>query len=193
MKINVYYDLWKFPQTRYFEKMPTTGNEIMLSIDLKLPEDQLLKILLKHRNKEKYISLEEGRIRDQHRNLIRVDWTQRFDFLSIRSRIEMISEYLPEENNYKRGYLYSQLFKYKIEDFACTAQIASYDADLLMYLYEYDVDGALDNSVLKGNDIYYDLLFSIKPVSSIKLQFKTSGLLKNKDKMDMVFQIITSL
>ena len=31
LKLSFYFDLWKIPETAFFEKMPTTGNEVMLS------------------------------------------------------------------------------------------------------------------------------------------------------------------
>jgi len=192
IKLNFYIDLWKFPETRYFEKMPTVGNEIMFNCDLRLPEDQMLKFLFKQKNKEKYISLDESRIRDLQKNNFRLDWIKQYDSIKLQTRFELAAEYLPNEKIFKKGYLFSQLLKYNAELYSLTLQVATLDSGLLFYLYEYNVDGALSNAIMKGNNIYYNLVAGVKPYNFLKLQLKTSGILKDNDKMKLVFQVMTS-
>jgi hypothetical protein len=191
IKLNFYFDLWKFPETRYFEKMPTVGNEIMFNCNLRLPDNQMLKFLFKQKNKEKYISLDESRIRDLQKNNFRLDWIKQYNNIKLQTRFELASEYLPLEKIFKKGYLFSQLLKYNSELYSFALQVATLDSDLLFYLYEYNVDGALSNALLKGNNIFYNLVAGVKPFNFLKLQLKTSGILKDNDKMKLVFQVMT--
>ncbi|KQC03869.1 MAG: hypothetical protein APR54_02275 [Candidatus Cloacimonas sp. SDB] len=190
IKLNFYIDLWKFPETRYFEKMPTVGNEIMFNCNLRLPDDQMLKFLFKQKNKEKYISLDESKIRDLQKNNFRLDWIKQYNNIKLQTRFELASEYLPFVKIFKKGYLFSQLLKYNSGFFSIALQIAATDSDLLFYLYEYSVDGALSNAILKGNNIYYNLMAGVKPVDFLKLQLKTSGILKDNDTMKLIFQVM---
>jgi hypothetical protein len=192
IKFNFYYDLWQCPETGYFEKMPHAGNEILFNCTIKLPEENLLKIQFKQQNKEKYISLKESKIREQQKNNIRLDWIQRSELLKFQTRLEYGSKYLTEEKIYSGGYLFSQLLKFKSEFFTSALQIGCYDSDVLLYLYEYNVDGAMSNAILSGNDIYFNLLISVVPKQFLKLQSNISGTIKNNDKMKICFQIMTS-
>ncbi len=124
---------------------------------------------------------------------MRFDWDKIIGKIRLRSRLEFVSDYLHQENLYENGALFSQLIKYQDDKLKCVFQLACFDTEILEYLYEYDVDGAMCSAVLSGNDIYYNLLLSVAFLKKIKVQSKISGWLQENDKMKISLQISTSL
>lgn len=194
-KINCYFDLWDFPETRYFEKMPTVGSEQFLQVETRF-KTNTLRLTLQHKDKEKYLSLDEARIRDFERTLLRADWWQMLGNLRLKTRCELAAEYLEEENIYSRGILVYEQVRLKCEKLQIITQITAYHSDtqpfnVKHYVYENNVDGIMQNTVLSGDGICSYLLVKWKLPPHFELQFKISDHWYKKDKLRMYLQLVS--
>jgi len=190
-KINCYFDLWSFPQTRYFEKMPTAGSEQFIQIEKKF-EANSLRFSVQHKDKEKYISLDEAKIRDYERTTFRADWWQNIDNFRFKTRCELVTEYLADDGIHKRGILAYEEIKWKIDKLTLIGQISVYHSNVLHYMYEHNVDGIMQNSILKGDGAYSYFVLKYNILMNSELQFKISDHWNTKDKMRLYLQIISS-
>jgi hypothetical protein len=189
-KMNIYFDIWKYPQTRYFEKMPSVGNEEFIQLELNRNPHNF-RFTFKHKNKEKYISLDESGIRDFERNMFRVDWWQDQGNFRMKSRLEFTSEFLREDRIFEHGILAYQQIKYKTGNLEVVAQVSVYHTEVLIYMYENSIDGIMQNSIFSGDGIYSYLLFKYNVFKHFEMQFKISDELIEENKMRLYFQMIT--
>ncbi|MCK4655132.1 MAG: hypothetical protein KAU01_11880 [Candidatus Cloacimonetes bacterium] len=189
-KINCYFDVWNFPETRYFEKMPTVGSEQFIQLETHFKTNSL-RVTLQHKSKEKYISLDHAKIRDFDRTILRVDWWQMLGNICLKTRCELVAEYLQNEKIYEKGILAYEQLKWIIEDFEIIAQIAVYHSDVLHYMYESNVDGIMQNSILQGDGIYSYMLVKYNLLENMELQFKVSDHWYSKDKMRLYLQVVS--
>ena len=190
-KINCYFDLWSFPETRYFEKMPTVGSEQFIQIEKKFVANSI-RISVQHKDKEKYISLDEAKIRDFERTTFRADWWQNIDNFRFKTRCELVTEYLANDAIHESGILVYEEIKWKIDKLTLIGQVAVYHSDVLHYMYEHNVDGIMQNSILKGDGAYSYFVMKYNFLQSMELQFKVSDHWNTKDQMRMYFQVVSS-
>ena len=191
VKINCYFDLWSFPGTRYFEKMPTVGSEQYIQVERKFKVNSL-RLTVQHKNKEKYISLDQAKIRDFARTTFKIDWWQIITNLRFKTRCELVTEYLPEDKIHESGILAYEEIRWKIEKFTMIGQVTVYHSDVLHYMYEHNVDGIMQNSVLNGDGIYSYFVFKYNLFKSMELQFKFSDHWNTKDKLQMYLQVVSN-
>ena len=190
-KINCYFDVWSFPETRYFEKMPTVGSEQFIQLERKFDTNSL-RFTIQHKDKEKYISLDEAMIRDFERTVIRADWWQNINNFRFKTRCEFVTEYLANDNIHKNGILAYEEIKWKIDKLTIIGQVSVYHSDILHYMYEHNVDGIMQNSILKGDGAYSYFVLKYSIIENMELQFKVSDHWNAKDKMRVYFQVMSS-
>lgn len=190
-KINCYFDVWSFPETRYFEKMPTVGSEQFIQLERKFDANSL-RFTVQHKNKEKYISLDEAKIRDFERTVIRADWWQNINSFRFKTRCEFITEYLSNDNIHKSGVLAYEEIKWKIDKLTLIGQVSVYHSNVLHYMYEHNVDGIMQNSILKGDGAYSYFVLMYNILENMVLQFKVSDHWNTKEKMRLYLQVVSS-
>ncbi|HPR17896.1 MAG TPA: hypothetical protein PLD62_06595 [Candidatus Cloacimonadota bacterium] len=194
-KINAYFDVWSFPQTRYFEKMPTVGSEQFLQWEVHFASHSL-RMTLQHKFKEKYITLDEAKIRNYERTLCRLDWWQKFTALTLKTRAEFVNEYLSEDKVYASGFLLYEQLKLQREYFELIAQITCFKSDtkpfkVKHYVYENNVDGIMQNSVFSGDGVASYLLIRFNFSEKFSLQTKISDTWQEAGKMRFFCQFIS--
>ena len=195
-KINCYFDLWSFPETRYFEKMPTVGSDQFLQLETRISENTF-RFTIQNKQKEKYITLDEAEIRDFERLLLRLDWWQKLGVITMKSRAEWISEYLPEDKVHGKGVLFYEQAKLRSEKLQIIAQITVYRSVLKPfkvkhYMYENNVNGIMQNSVFSGDGVASYLLLRYDLFNNVHLQAKISDSWQKSNKMRLFFQLISS-
>ena len=189
-KLNLYFDLWKFPQTRYFEKMPTVGSEQFVQLELQAQKNSW-RFTLQNKNKEKYKSVAgESKIRDFNRTLFRCDWWQFLSFGVLKTRLEITAEFLPENKVYQKGILAYEQLKMKRANFEIIARMAVYHSKVLLYMYENNVSGIMQNSIFSGDGIYSFLLTKYRIWKNFELQFKIADNWFAANKMKLYFQTV---
>ena len=191
IKINFYFDLWDFPKTRYYEKMPTIGSEQFLQIEFS-GNNNRLRLCFRHKNKEKYIKLQDAEIRDFERTLVRLDWFQYLNSLTLKTRCEIVMEYLKNEQLYDKGILVYEQLKYQIDRLKIIAQLTVYHSDILLYMYESNINGIMQNSVFSGDGIYSYLVVKYDITENFELQFKISDKWNTDNNKRFYFQVLTN-
>ncbi|MCF7859300.1 MAG: hypothetical protein K9N07_08285 [Candidatus Cloacimonetes bacterium] len=189
-KVNCYFDIWSFPKTRYFEKMPTVGSEEFIQLEKKFNKNTIC-FSIHHKDKEKYIALEGSQIRDFERTTFRADFWQNINNFRFKTRCELATEYLPTENIYKSGFLAYEEVKWKSDFLTLIGQITVYHSDVLHYMYEHNVDGIMQNTIFSGDGIYSYFVVKYNVLQNMKLQFKVSDHWSVKDKLRLYFQVIS--
>jgi hypothetical protein len=192
-KLNAFFDVWRFPATRYYEKMPTAASEELIQIETKTKK-QKWTFSANHKTKEKYKTLDdESKIRNYQRTVLRCDWWNYYDFISFKTRFEYASEYYKNEQLFQKGILVSQLVRLQFSAFHVIAQIAMYHSDILHYMYEYSMDGQMENAVLSGDGIYSYILLKFLVIKNAKVQFKISDRWNKANYLKLGLQIEYSL
>ncbi len=190
-KINCYFDVWSFPETRYFEKMSTVGTEEFIQFERKFDKNSL-RFTIQHKSKEKYIALEQTKIRDFERTTFRADWWQKINNLRFKTHCELITEYLSEDDIHKSGLLAYEEVKWKMNKLTVIGQVSAYNSDVLHYMYEHNVDGIMQNSILKGDGFYSYFVLKYNLLKNVELQCKVSDHWNRKDQMRMYLQFVSN-
>lgn len=174
-KLSSYFDIWRHDKPRYFEDMPTTGNDQLLQMEYQF-SNQVFRFLYKRKQKEIYKSFAEtAKITTSKRETFRFDWIQPIiSNLHLKSRFEISLEGYDEFAKYTKGMLTTQQFIFKQDKFQVVFANVFYDSDILLYLYEYSVDGIMRNSILSGDDIFSYFLMKWQFNQYQELQFKIS-------------------
>src|SRR5690554_3168460 len=173
--LNCFFDLWRHPATRYFEKMPTTRSEQYLQVIHNRQVDTF-RLKFQHKNYEKYRVLQDiAGIRDEHKTVTALDWKHniRTD-LSHSCGIEYITHYIPEVKNFKKGILLFENLSWKYRKTGLVYQINFFRSDISHYLYERSLDGMWESRPLSGDDIYSFLVIKADVAENIKVQGKFS-------------------
>ncbi|MCD4817467.1 MAG: helix-hairpin-helix domain-containing protein [Candidatus Cloacimonetes bacterium] len=192
-KINFYIDIWKYPKVRYFEKMPTTGNEEFLQFET-FSKFRKIAITLKHKNKEKYKTIDdESIIRDFEQTLLRIDWWSYYDLMKIKTRFEFANEYLPENKLFKNGILIYEQVKFIYKSLEIVGQITVFHSQILHYMYEYALDGTMETSVFSGDGVHTYLLLKYDWNKTFETQFKISDRWNENNCFKIGFQFILKL
>jgi len=191
LKINIYFDFWQHQQPRYLEKMPTSNSEQLLQTEYKLGQHSF-RIHLQHKFKEKQINLEESLIRDLQRTTIRLDWLRELGNFSLKQRYELSSEYLSDEKIWQDGQLFFSQLQYKNSRVQLIGRIAVYRSDILLYMYENNVSGIMQNRILSGDGITTFLVGKFFWSDLFEVQMKISDNLSKSEEMKFTLQLISS-
>jgi hypothetical protein len=190
LKINLYFDFWQHPHPRYLEKMPTTNGEQFLQVEYKINKHNF-SFRLQHKQKEKQINLISSKIRDFHRTGYRFDWSRNLKPFTLQNRYEFCSEYLPNEKKWNKGeLLYSQLV-YKHKLLKLIGRLAVYRSKILLYMYENNISGIMQNRILSGDGVLFFVVGKLKLNNRIEIQGKISDNLNKRDQMEFGFQLIS--
>lgn len=190
LRFNIYFDVWQHPETRFWEKMPTSCNEQLFQLEYKHQYNSF-RLRIQNRNKEKYITVVESKIRDVTRTVYRFDWSNDQSSFSLKHRLEYTYEYIVNEKIFEKGYLVFSQLSYKSSIFQLIFRIAAYNTDVLIYMYENNVDGIMQNRIFSGDGFYAFGLTKIKLNSKVELQAKISNILSESDNLKLYLQLIT--
>ncbi|MDD3051190.1 MAG: hypothetical protein PHR06_08590 [Candidatus Cloacimonetes bacterium] len=173
IELQSYFDVWKCPETRYYEKMPTTGNEEYLRIKLKIT-DSTIGFAFKRKQNEKYSVYEDdGRIRDVSRNVFRIDWTEKINkYLHIRFCHSYAYENNQTDSKYKTGNLSYIQSSFQLRNLLLVNRLTIFKSDVLQYLSESSVEGSSDFRIFSGEGTAFYTLIRLKVKKHFDMQFK---------------------
>ena len=189
--ITLMTDLFRFPETRYWEKMPTTGLVNSLEIKRRFSVNTL-SLYAKRKCREKYISLDDTKIRESDDFLIKVNLLQNIKPFKITNSWRYQQQYFPEEKVQKTGNLFQVRCSYRINDITIYTGITSSYGKLLMYYYENNLSGTFANSTISGDAITSFILLRIKILKQVSCEFRIRNNWKQEKLTDLGFQIIWS-
>lgn len=189
LKLNIYFDVWKYPESRYFEKLPTSGSEEFFQLELNR-KPQNLRFSLRHKSVDKYSSLnEESLIRPLERTVLRLDWWQKIKLFRFKTRVEFAQEDLDETIN--KGWLCYEELKLKSMKWSIILNYTVYSSQVLHYMYENGVDGVMQNSILSGDGSYSYLLLEHDFSDNFTIQGKVGGKPVEEETLAVYLQIIS--
>ena len=110
---------------------------------------------------------------------------------TLQNRYEFCSEYLPNEKKWNKGeLLYSQLV-YKHKLLKLIGRLAVYRSKILLYMYENNISGIMQNRILSGDGVLFFVVGKLKLNNRIEIQGKVSDNLNKRDQMEFGFQLIS--
>lgn len=192
VKINAYFDIWKHPYPRYIEKMPTTNSDMLVQIEYKQSHNKF-RLYYKYSQKENQVTLDESLICDTERTTYRFDLSQEIKPFTLKNRVEFSTEYLPTEKIWDCGKLFYSQLSYNNDKIQLIGRVAVYHSEVLLYMYENNVSGIMQNRILSGDGITSFFLLKAKILRQFELQFRISNELTKKDQMQFILQLIMKI
>ncbi len=187
VKLDFYLDLWKFPNSRYLEKLPTFGSEFFSKLII-MKKGNLLDFTFQRKLREKKSTLDEiSKIRDVNRNLFRINLIKKLGkYCNWKNRIEYVSEEISEENKYKSGILTYQQLEIKKNPFAINMRITATHGSVLHYVYENNVSGIMQNRICRGDNLFGFVFLKTK-LGNYSAQIKVGGSLIEQSSLESFF------
>ncbi len=183
LKINAYYDQFKFPYRSYFDPVSIQGNDLLTYIEWKLSKDLIFDIRYKNENKEETRTIldEFGRdvkkIDDRNQLNVRSGFIYEISkTLRVRSRFEYVYVSYDLFGGNNKGLLfYSDLRIIPITGLTIDTRIIFFDTDSYdsrIYEFENDIRGVLTNLAMFDKGTRWYLLLKYKPYPFIEISGK---------------------
>lgn len=187
VKFDFYSDLWKFPNSRYLEKLPTFGSEIFGKLTI-LKKVNIIDFTFQRKLREKKSTLDEiSKIRDINRNLYRINLIKKLGkSCNWKNRIEYVSEEIADEKKYKSGFLVYQQLEFKRKQALANFRITATHGSVLHYVYENNVSGIMQNRICRGDNLFAFMLLKTR-IQNFYLQIKIGGSLVDQSSMESYF------
>ncbi|MBN1350522.1 helix-hairpin-helix domain-containing protein [candidate division KSB1 bacterium] len=193
-QLSVFYDFYKFPWRRYFQEMPSQGEDFSLAIAHKPVRSFTIKFRWRYKVDDEMVDytnqyqLEKTGLMPIKRHYFRLHLDYRLSarFL-FRNRIETCRiDYPLCENsaclgtNKESGIILYQDVKYLImKMFTLQGRVCFFDTDSFrsrIYVYENDVPGTMNNRMFVGKGTYWYSLLSYRVGDNLKVHLKYSNL-----------------
>jgi len=192
IRFKSYFDLWNYPAPRYLEKMPTSGSEYSLRLEWNIPNIKFISSL-KHKNYDKYKSIQTSKIRALKKNTLKLDYSQKIKNLNFKTRFCYQDEYLDKEKIFCKGFYLSERIQIHSKYGQIIFQLLTYRSDILLYYYESSVSGNIENLILKGDGSRLALVLKRDLFKHFNLQFKIGGELTKSDNTILCFSLNTEI
>ncbi|MCK4338713.1 MAG: helix-hairpin-helix domain-containing protein [Candidatus Cloacimonetes bacterium] len=191
-KLDMYLDIYKFPKQRSRENMPTYGFDKFLQFEKKWKTSKI-RLTFHQKQSERWRTIsDDSKIYQIERNTFRVDWWQ---IINPKVEIKLRSEYTFHQykngNKYDSGILFYQDIKFRFSPKLTNyIRICQYHtADIILYMYENDLDGIMLNSQFKGDGIFGYILLKYDLGKHLSLQMKYSEKIWKEKKLEKSQQI----
>lgn len=178
LKINLYLDLYRFPEEKYLEDMPTYGFDKLFQLERKYKSSSVRFTYKEKQSENRCVVDNLSKICQIDRNSFRLDWTLPINpKTEMRLRAEYTYHHFNNADRYDQGVLLYQDFRFFLTPKVRTyLRICQYHTDdIILYMYENDVDGVMLNSPFSGDGIFAYILFKYEIGEHISLQAKYAG------------------
>lgn len=179
-KINLYLDLYRFPEEKYLEDMPTYGFDKLLYLERKQKTSTLRFTYREKQSEKRRVVDDVSKIYLIDRNSFRLDWIIPINpKTEMRLRAEYTYHRFKNADKYDQGILLYQDFRFSFTPKLRTyLRVCQYHTDdIILYMYENDVDGVMLNSPFRGDGIFAYILCKFDIGEHISLQAKYAGML----------------
>lgn len=195
--ITFYYDFYKFPWRRYFEEVPTQGEDFSLSLLHKLTKNWTARLRWRSKIEDESVeiinryNIEKKQLVAYRRRSIRFQMDYQISaWFLFRNRIERCwADYLPSKfwdlqtNSGNSGIILYQDIKYMpTKELSCRGRLCFFDTSSYssrIYVFENDLPGTITNRMFIGRGTYWYFLISYNYLNKIKLHLKYSSLYKD--------------
>ena len=186
-KIDMYLDIYKFPKQKSRENMPTYGFDKFLQFEKKWKTSKI-RLTFHQKQSERWRTIsDESKIYQIERNTFRLDWWQ---IINPRMEVKLRGEYTFHQfingNKYDSGILLYQDIKFRFSPKLTNyIRICQYHTeDIILYMYENDLDGIMLNSQFKGDGIFGYILLKYDLGKHLSLQMKYSEKIWKEKKLE---------
>lgn len=191
-KLDMYLDIYKFPKQKSRENMPTYGFDKFLQFEKKWKTSKM-RFTLHQKQSERWRTIsEESKIYQIERNTFRLDWKQVINSkMQIKLRGEYTFHQYKNADKYDAGVLLYQDFKFMFSPKLTNhIRICQYHTDdIILYMYENDLDGIMLNSQFKGDGIFGYILLKYDFGKYFSLQMKYAEKIWKEKKLKKSQQI----
>lgn len=187
-KVRGYLDLFRYPQRRFFEDLPTEGREFRGEVEHQLRNDLSLIGRVSQKGRERYTS-EDGKIHWRERRGIRITgkWAQskKLDWFG---RVEVLEALIPDLEEKEDGNLLFGGFRFRpfkrtsIDGRLIFFHTDSYESRI--YEFERDLPGVMTNLALFGKGRRFYLVMNHKIAKFLRLSGKFSTTYKEKSSVE---------
>jgi hypothetical protein len=174
LKIKLYFEVWKHPQTRYWEKMPTSGSEEYLQLRLGNSRNNLI-ISFKHNHKDKYINLITTKIRDVETATAKIKYAWKKGLLELRTGMIYSRQYVRPEQDFKDGFLFLQYLRISTKYLILTTQLNWYHSKVSLYSRMPGISGTMRNRQYNGDGVEYGFCLRYRTRTFLDFQLSFGG------------------
>ncbi|MBC8527335.1 MAG: helix-hairpin-helix domain-containing protein [Candidatus Cloacimonetes bacterium] len=191
-KLDMYFDIYKFPKQKSLENMPTYGFDKFLQFEKKWNFSKM-RLTFQQKQYERWRTFsDESKIYQRERNIFRLDWRQKISpLLEIKLRGEYTFHQYQNADKYDSGILLYQDFKFlfssKLTNYIRICQY--HTDDIILYMYENDLDGIMLNSQFRGDGIFMYFLIKYDLGKCFSLQMKYAEKIWKEIKLERSQQI----
>ncbi len=173
--VNAYFDVWRYPGTSYFEKMPVTRNDQLLQFSYQLQENSF-RLRVRNKDYDKYRVIDDiGKIRREQSLTMTLEWMRQINTnWRYRSGAQFVDQYISVADDYGKGFLKYEQIRWNNERLTLIAQINVYESEVTHYLYQQTLRGMWENRPLSDDDMYMWIMASYDLKSNLNIQSKLS-------------------
>ncbi len=191
-KLDMYLDIYKFPKQKSRENMPSYGFDKFLQFE-KIWKTYKIRFTFHQKQSERWRTLsEESKIYQINRNTFRMDWWQTINpNIQIKLRGEYTFHKYINGDKFDSGILFYQDIKFRFSPKLTNyIRICQYHTeDIILYMYENDLDGIMLNSQFKGDGIFGYILLKYDFGKHLSLQMKYAEKIWKEEKLEKSKQI----
>jgi hypothetical protein len=174
-RLDIYFDVFRFPEESTYSNLPIYGFDSFVQFDQKWHSSRI-RATYHYKQTERWRSFDEvSKLYRVNRNTYRCDFIQKInDKIELKFRGEFTYHHYTNTDKYDAGTLLYQEIKYfitpKLKNYVRFCQY--HTGDIILYMYENDLDGVMLNSQFKGDGIFGYILLKYDIGSHISLQAK---------------------
>ena len=198
-RLDVYFDVFRFPEESTYGSLPIYGFDSFVQFEQKWKTSRM-RFTYHHKQTERWRSFDEvSKLYQVKRNTCRLDFIQKInDKLEFKFRGEFTYHHYANTEKYDAGILLYQEMKYfitpKLKNYVRVCQY--HTGDIILYMYENDLDGIMLNSQFKGDGVFGYILLKYDIGSHFSIQAKYAEKIwkekQIKHSRQIKFQIETS-
>jgi len=198
-RLDVYFDVFRFPDESTYGNLPIYGFDSFVQFDQKWHTSRI-RATYHHKQTERWRSFDEvSKLYQVKRNTYRCDFIQKInDKIELKFRGEFTYHHYTNTDKYDAGTLLYQEIKYfitpKLKNYIRFCQY--HTGDIILYMYENDLDGVMLNSQFKGDGVFGYILLKYDIGPHLSLQAKYAEKIwkekKIKRSRQVKFQLETS-
>jgi len=191
-RLDIYFDVFRFPQEKTYGDIPTYGFDSFLQFEKRWKASRI-RLTYHHKQSERWRNIDNiSKLYQIKRNTHRCDFIQKInDKIELKFRGEFTYHHYTNTEKYDAGILLYQEIKYfitpKLKNYLRFVQY--HTDDIILYMYENDLDGIMLNSQFKGDGVFYYLLLKYDVGDHISIQVKYSEKIWKEKKVERARQI----
>ena len=191
-KLDMYFDIYKFPEQKSLVDMPTYGFDKFLQFEKKWKLSKM-RFTFQQKQYENWRTFsDESKIYQRERNIFRLDWRQKItSSFEIKLRGEFTFHQYKNVDKYDSGILFYQDFKFmfspKLTNYIRICQY--HTDDIILYMFENDLNGIMLNSQFNGDGIFVYFLMKYDFGKNFSLQMKLAEKICKEVKLERTEQI----